>query len=328
MKHRKFVVASTLILLGIAGAVAGLALYTNYSVKASAPTLPDALNNLPADCQFVFGMNVQKFVASPVYAKMQQRQDRPIGNDLAVFIEKTGVDPTRDTSYLVTAGRSHEKGKGQGVVIVVGTFNKDAIIAYIRSKATPVETAYGDATIMMFPEKTGDALNNGIVFLNEREIALGNLEYLKAVLDVRMKGNQSILSNPTMASLVNSINPDEMFWFAGDAAGVLSNATVTTPLGANISSIQNIVGTLNITEAVMGKITVTAVDADAATKLADVAKGFVALGQLAGDQNPDIKTLLSGLSVLQNANQISVALNFPTDLLDKLHNTARLPQTQ
>jgi hypothetical protein len=324
MKHRKFVVVSTLIMLGMACAVAALALYTNYSVKASAPSLPDALNNLPSDCQFVFGMNVQEFVTSPAYAKIQQGQTRQIGSDLADFIEKTGVDPARDVSYLVAAGRAGEMGKGEGVVIVAGTFNKDAITAYIRSKSTPIETEYEGASVLMFPERTGDAVNKGIVFLSEREIALGNLETLKAVLDVRIKGNKSILSNPAMAPLVSGISPNEMFWFAGDAAGVLSKAPISTPLGANLSYIQNIVGTLSITDAVMGKITATAVNADSATKLADVVRGFVALGQLAGDQNPDLKMLLSGLQVSQEATRISVALNFPTDLLDKLKNTPKL----
>jgi hypothetical protein len=324
MKHRKFVFVSTLIMLGIAGAVAGVALYTNYSVKASAPSLPDALGNLPSNYQFVFGINVPKFVASPAYARFRQNQNPQIGNDLALFIEKTGVDPARDVSYLVAAGRSGEKAKGEGVVIVVGTFNRDKITTYIRSKTTPVETEYGGVSVLMIPERSGDAVSKGIVFLNAREIALGDLESLKAVVDVKVKGNRSILLNPTMASLINGINPDEMFWFAGDASSIMARAPVTTPLGTNISSIQSIVGTLNVNDAVTGKITAVAANEDAATKLADVVRGFVALGQLTSDQNPDLKTLLSGLAVSQNSTQISVTLNFPADLIEKLDRAKRM----
>ena len=318
MKHRKFVVISTVIMVGIACAVAGLALYTNYSVKASVPSLPDALSNIPSDCQFIFGINVQKFVSSPAYARFQQRHGAQIGSDLAQFIEKTGVDPRTDISYLVAAGRAKDKRKGEGVVIVAGKFNKDKITAYIRSKSTPVETEYAGASVLMVPERSGEAINKGLVFLDDGEIALGDLESLKSVLDIRAKGNKSIMFNPTMSKLINGISPEEMFWFAGDATGIIANAPVSTPLGANISSIQSIVGTLNIAETVMGKITATAANADSAAKLADVARGFVALGQLSGDQNPDLKTLLGGLAISQDSTQVSIALNFPTDLLDKL----------
>jgi hypothetical protein len=324
MKHRRFVVVSTLIMLAIACAVVGLALYTSHSVRASVPSLPDALNNLPSDCQFVLGINVQKIVASPAYAKFHEKQSPQIGNDLAGFIEKTGVDPARDVSYLVAAGRSGGK-QVAGVAIVVGRFNKDGITAFIRSKSTPVEMEYGGAPILMVPEGKGVAPSRGIAFLNGKEIAVGDLESMKAVLDVRGKGNKSILVNPVMAPLINSIDSDAMLWFAGDAAGVLAKAPVSTPLGANLSSIRNIVGSFSITDAITGTITATAINADAATKLADVLRGFIALGQMAGDQNPDLKALLGGLAVSQDSAQIRVALNFPMDLLDKLGQAKKLP---
>ena len=326
MKHRKLMVVSTLVTIGIIGAVAGLALYTNYSVKASAPSLPEALNSLPSDCQFLFGINVQKFVSSSAYAKFRQRQSQQIGNDLAAFIDKTGVDPARDIAYLVAAGRPGEKAKGEGVVIVTGRFNQSAITAYIRSKSTPIEMKYGGALVLMIPDPKNDAVERGVVFLDGGEIAMGDLESLKAVLDVGGKADKSILSNPAIAPLISSISPDEMFWFAGDAAGVLAKAPVSNPLGANISSIRNVVGILNITDAVTGKITVTAINAESATKLADTVRGVVAFGQLAGDQNPDLKMLLGGLAISQTSTQVSVALNFPTALLEKLEQARKTPR--
>jgi hypothetical protein len=325
MRRRKLVVLSVVVILGIAGTVAGLALYKSFSARASAPGFSEALSSIPSDCQFVFGINVQKFVTSPAYAKFRQKQSQPIGKDLAEFIEKTGVDPARDVSYLVGAGSSREKLKGAGAAIIVGNFNKDTITAYIRSKTTPVEREYGGVSILMSPEPKSDNPEKGLAFLSDREIVLGDMESIKSILDVRGKGNKSILLNPAMAPLLDSVNPDEMFWFAGDAASALANAPVTTPLAANASSIRGIVGTLNINDTVVGKITATAIDADSATKLVDVVKGFVALGQLAGDRNPDLKLLLSGLTVAQNASQISVGLSFPLDLLDKLERTRSKP---
>ena len=66
MKFRKIVAVSILIMLGIACVGALSAIYTDYSVKASALSLPDALNNIPSDYQFVFGLNVTNLAQYPV----------------------------------------------------------------------------------------------------------------------------------------------------------------------------------------------------------------------------------------------------------------------
>jgi hypothetical protein len=322
MKNRKFIVGSALTIMVLA--IAGIMFHASYSAKASTPSLSDVLSKLPSDCQFVFGMNVQKFVASPVYVKFKQKQSTQIGADLSQFIATTGVDPEHDIYYLVAAGRTQGKPKGQGVIIASGKFNKDVITAFIRSKSTPIATEYNGMQVLMVPEGKGNLVTKGIVFLNEQELALGDLEALKAVIDIRTKGNASLLSNARMASLTGNINPDEMFWFAGDGEGILANSPIPTPMGANIPSIQNIVGTFNITDSVTGSITATALDLDSATKLADAVRGLVAFGQLAGNQNPELQMLLGGLKVSQNSNQVSLALSFSAELLDKLDQAKKM----
>jgi hypothetical protein len=328
MKHRKFVFTSSLVMIGIAAVIAGMALYTNYAVKASVPDLPDTLNHLPSDYQVIFGMNVERFVASPAYERHVEMHGEKIGNDLEVFIEQTGVDPRRDISYLVAAGRAGDQGKGKGVIVVAGRFNQDTITSYIRSKTSPVELQYGGALVMMIPDAKNDAIEKGIAFLSNQEIALGDLDSLKAILDVRADPSKSILNNSNIAPLISNISTNEMFWFAGDAAGILSKAPVTNPLGANVASIRNIFGTLDISDIVSGKITATAADAESAAKLVDVAKGLIALGQLAGDQNPDFVTLLQGLVITQDASKVSVTLNVPLDLLERLGQARELLNQQ
>jgi hypothetical protein len=254
MMLRNAVVASILVILGIACAGAVTALYMDLSVKASAPDYAAGLNSIPLNCQFVFGINVEKFAQSPAYAKFQQ--NNPMGNDLAVFVEKTGLNPMRDISYLVGAGNSREKSADKGIVIVSGRFDKEAIVRYIRSKSSVIEEPYGGSSVMLIPEPKSGAVQKGF-FVNDQEIALGDLASLKAVLDIRGQESKSILSNETMAPLIRSIRPDEMFWFAGDAAGV-SQELPTAPLAASAATIKSVIGTMNIGDAITGKITATA----------------------------------------------------------------------
>jgi hypothetical protein len=325
MIFRKAIVISILVVLGIASAGAVLALYTDYSDKAAAASLPNGLGSIPSDYKFVFGINVQKFAQSPAYSKF--RQNSPVGNDLALFVEKTGLDPMRDISYLVGAGNGTEQARNRGVVIVSGKFNKDQIAGYIRSKSAPIEQIYRGASVMMFPAAKNDAVQKGLVFLNPQEIALGDLDSLKAVLDMDGQESKSIINSEMMVSLIRSAGTEEMFWFAGDAAGVLLRAPANTPLAMTASSVISIVGVMNLGDAVTGRITATAVNADSAQKLVEAVKGLIALGQLAGNQQADFKSLLGGLTVTQEAAQVTIGLNFPADLLAKM-GQSRTPRAQ
>jgi hypothetical protein len=322
MKHRKFEIASTVFVCLIAGVAAGLALYSTMRVKASNPGLPELVAFLPADSQAVFGMNVRSFISSPAYARFEQKHGEQFGKDLSDFIASTGVDPRSDIDIIVAAGRAgpalHMRS---GVVIAQGRFNSTAITKFIEARAVPAKVDYYGSTVLMVPEAGGTKVEKGITFLSESQIALGDLESLKAVLDIRRGANQSnVLESPTLGPLLKTLNPEEMFWFAGDAASVLAKAPANTPLGGNISSIVNVVGTLNLGSAVAGTITVTARDEGAASKLADIGRGFVALGQLAGDQNPELAELMQGIGISRDQEKIKLRLNFPFELLEKLEH--------
>jgi hypothetical protein len=317
MNRRKFVLTSTILMVLIAGVVTGLALYSTYIVRASLPGLPDAVAYLPAESHAVFGMNVRKFVDSPIYAKFEEKHGQKIAGDLADFIAKTGVDPRRDLSYVVAAGRAVDH-KGKGVIIAVGRFNTAAITSFIHTHVVPISVDYKGITVLMFPEKNGTEVEKGVACLSESEIALGDLESLKQVIDVRFGGSPGILSNATLAPMVRALNPEEMFWFAGDAATILAKAPPSTPFAGSIASVQTVMGTINLTDAVSGRITATARDEDSARKLADVARGFVALGQLAGEHKADLAELMKGISVTQDRNAVRLVVNFPFELLEKL----------
>ncbi len=329
MKHRKFVVASTVIMFLLVGVVAGLALYSTIAVKASIPGLPEAIGYLPYESQAVFGINVPKFINSPAYARFQEKHGDQVGKDLADFIAKTGVDPRRDISYIIAAGRSADGKKGNGVVVAQGSFNIAAITAFINSQpVAPIKLDYNGATVFMIPEKDGSTVEKGIAFLSDSEIALGEIGALKEVLDIRASMNtlkplQSVLDNPTLGPLIKNLDSGEMFWFAGDPANVLAKAPANTPLGGNLSAITNVFGTLNLTTEVDGAITVTAKDEVSAGKLADIARGLLALGSLASDQNPDLAGLINGVKITQNKEKILLRLNISYDLLDKLQQSKK-----
>src|SRR5437867_1977849 len=300
MNRRKFVVVSTVMMAVLAAAVAGMALYSSYVVKASIPALPEALAWLPADTHAVFGMNVQRFVASPIYARFEEKHGRDIAHDLGEFTARTGVDPRRDISYVIGGGRVLDGPKGEGVAIAVGHFNTAAITTFIQTQGSPVKVDYKGVSILMIPENTSYQLEKGIAFITESEIALGDLESLKQVLDIRSGSASGIMTSGTLGPMLRALNPDEMFWFAGDAGRIVAKAPTNTPFAETASALLTVSGALNLTDAVTGKITATARDEDSSRMLADVALGAVALAQLAGASHPEVAELLTGSNVSED----------------------------
>lgn len=311
--------------MGIAAAI--LSISTGIPVKASAANAPDALQNIPPDYHFVSGINVRRLTASSFYLKLRQEQPQAaqLGSALSKFTEQTGIDPARDISYLVLAGRAGESTKPEGLVIVSGEFDRNRITSFIRSKAAPIEMEYGGTSVMMFPDKTDASVKNGMAFLGEHDIAMGNLVALKAALDTRTGVKKNILSNAAISSLLSNVNMDAMFWFAADAAGAFRKSTLPMPPALNAASIQSVAGTFDINEDIVGKITATAIDGNSATKLADVFRGIMAFGQLSQNQNPDFRLLLNTITITQNASQISLDFNIPGDLIKKLGRTKGTP---
>ena len=208
----------------------------------------------------------------------------------------------------------------------MGHINAVAIADFINTRGTPVKEDYKGTTILMIQEGYGSTVQKGVAFISESEIALGQLQSLKSVLDVRSGSASGILTNSILAPMLQALNPEEMFWFAGDAASIVARAPANTPFSGSFAALQNVVGTLNLTDAVTGKITATAKDEESARKLADVARGAVALGQLAGEYQADLAELLKGVSVAQERTQIRIVVNFPIGLLDKLEEAKPVPK--
>jgi hypothetical protein len=318
MNRRKFVVTSTVAMLAITIAVVGMSFYSNFAARAFGQGLPATVHYFPADSQVVFGMNVQAFINSPVYAQIMQQHEQEIGKDLSDVVAKTGVDPRKDVDYVVAAGRPNQQ-KGAGVVIAVGRFVPATIISFINSSSqgNAIRVDYKGATVLMVPEANGSKLEKGVAFLSDSEIALGDLDSLHAVIDVRA-GAPGIDSNAALSALLAKVNPQDMFWFAGDPSSVMSKVPATAPSIPAISSIQSIYGSLNIGVAVTGKVAVIAKDQTAAGQLADAVRGLIALGNLAGGQNQNLAELMKGLQVTQSANELDLSLTLPLDLVQKV----------
>jgi TonB family protein len=312
MKFIRTAISVALLVLGIIFAISG-----PDSGNAFAQIPQDVLNSIPSDFEYVSVINVQRFVETPMYARSKQGQ-KTIGqvtDDIAAFAENIGVDPTQDISYLFIAGSA----KKPQITIASGSFDKKKILNYIKSKTQfpQMEQVYRGSTIWMCTPQIG------IAFLTDQDIAMGYIGTLRAALDTRAGVQKGIVSNPQLASLI-SMPITEMFWFAGISGSALAKAPVPIPLGPVESSIQNIAGSFNITDSVVGKIAVSANNSDIAAKLVGLYRRIAAWGQLSENPDAGVTVLSGGLTVDQNESQVKMSLNFTAESLSKVWNWSNM----
>ena len=330
-KSRIVVLASTLIVgAGVLTAVG--ALYLDPAQAAVGP-LPAAGLALPADAQFVMGIDVRRFVASPFYTRFGEEHAAARPQAFAEMEEKTGINPERDVDAIYVAGRKGSGGKhdGDGVVIVAGTFDRYKVSRAIEtSHKGATSTKYNGTPIYLFEETRAGRKAGAVAFLDDNTLVMGSRPGVEKTIDARFGGGEGLRGNAAMTALLETVRPGSTFWMVGDQS-VLGQMPKGIPApggegqSMSLPPLKTVVVTGDLDPVVSFEATGEAADGAAAQNLADVVRGFVALATLQAHQKPELKQLASGVSVTTDQNKVRISARFPYELLDSLRTkkTAR-----
>jgi hypothetical protein len=325
MNRSRLVVAASTFIVAAGALTAVGALYLDPARAAVGPLPAEGLA-LPADAQFVMGIDVRRFVASPFYARFgEEHAARP--QAFAEMEAKTGINPERDVDAIYVAGRKGAEGKrhgGDGVVIVVGAFDRYKVQRAIETAPkAPTSSNHQGTPLYLFDEASGKGKAGAVAFLDDRTLVMGSRGAVEQAITARASGQAGLRSNPTMTALLESVRPGSTFWMVGDQS-VLAHMPkgVPAPGGAgesvNLPPLKTVVVTGDLDPVVSFEATGEAADAAAAQNLADVVRGFVALASLQASQKPELKQLASAVSVTTDQNKVRVAARVPYEMLESL----------
>lgn len=323
-KSRIVVLASTFIVgAGVLTAVG--ALYLD-PAQASVGPLPAAGLALPADAQFVMGIDVRRFVASPFYTRFGDEHAAARPKAFAEMEEKTGINPERDVDAIYIAGRKSagKRGDGDGVVIVVGTFDRYKVSRAIEtSHKGAASTSYQGTPVYLFDETRAGRKAGAVAFLDDHTLVMGSKGGVEQTIDAKSGAGQGLRGNAGMTALLETVRPGSTFWMVGDQSA-LAHMPKGIPApgadgqGMNLPPLKTVVVTGDLDPIVSFEATGEAADGAAAQNLADVVRGFVALASLQASQKPELKQLASGVSITTDANKVRIAARFPYEVLDSL----------
>ena len=337
MNRSRLVVAASTFVVAAGALTAVGALYLDPARAAVGPLPAEGLA-LPADAQFVMGIDVRRFVASPFYARFGEEHAAARPKAFAEMEEKTGINPERDVDAIYVAGRKGAEGKrhgGDGVVIVVGTFDRYKVQRAIETAPkAPTTASYKGTPMYLFDEESGKRKSGAVAFLDDKTLVMGSRSGVEQAITARASGGAGVRSNPEMIALLESVRPGSTFWMVGDQS-VLAHMPqgLPAPGGASGESmalppLKTVVVTGDLDPVMSFEATGEAADAAAAQNLADVVRGFVALASLHATQKPELKQLASAVSVTTDQNKVRVAARFPYEMLESLRTKKKAARAE
>ena len=320
-RTRTLLFASTLVV--VLGVVAALGALWLDPLRAAVGPLPAEALVLPADARFVMGLDVQRFTASPFYARFaKQRGLRP--DSLRELEEKTGLDPARDVEQIVVAGSADRQSPG--IALVIGRFDLYKLGRTLETEGKVRGYNHDGVTVYAFKEDAKSA--SAVAFLDERSLLFGPKAQVEAAVSSRTRGEAPLRRNTALLALVEKLRPGSTFWMVGDQS-LLSSLPSTVPgPGGNgatmtLPSLRSLTVTGDLDPQVSLAVTGEAADEAAARSLADLVRGGVALVSLQAQQKPELQQLASAITVATEANKVLVSARIPYGLIDALQPAAK-----
>jgi hypothetical protein len=300
------------------GVVAGVGVLWLDSARADVGPLPGEGLVLPAETRFVMGVDVKRFIASPMFERYASREAmRP--KALRDLEKKTGLDPARDIDHVVVAGSQEGGPQSKPLVLVLGRFDREKIGRSLETEAKANARTHEGVKLYSFADKSG---TSAVAFLDAQTLVFGPTDRVETVAGSHSRGESPLRNNAEMLALVESVKPGSTFWMVGDRNALSALPSAIPGQGGqaamNLPPLQSLTLTGDFAPQLSLALTGVAADEAAATKLADVVRGFVALMSLQAAQKPELQELASAFNIATEANRVLISARIPYELLDAL----------
>ncbi len=284
--------------------------------------------------------------------------------DFQEFKAKTGIDPEKDINFIVGAITGEaEKGKEEGVGIINLTYNKDLLLSMIKEEMAKereeehekeaeeehaeeeeeeeekelIEEEYNGFTIYTVKEeceeeeeeeeeeeKKEKEEGESFAFLDKSNIAVGNKNAVKSVIDTLAKKKESVLKNEGFSALLTKINKEAMFWGAAlIPAEAIKEAIAAKPELVILETVNAASISLDYKNTnIIADIKIMSSDPTKNQELADNLNGYKDMAALIQIQDLNMAEILDRIEITSFPDHVNIYASFPEDLpqtiIDKL----------
>jgi hypothetical protein len=290
--------------------------------KAGPANAENALKLIPKDVMAVFFIDIHRVMTIEFINNLiKEKESDETSDELTDFQEfkaKTGIDPEKDINFIVGAITGEtEKGKKEGVGIINLTYNKDLLLSLIKEE--------------LAKEKEEEHEKGGsFSFLDESNIAVGDKNSVKSVIDVLQKKKENVFKNEGFSSLLTKIDKEAIFWGAAlippDAINeVISEKPELIILEAvNAASVSLDYKNKNI----IADIKIMSSDPMKNQELADNLNGYKSMAALIQIQDLNMAEILDRIEITSFPDHVKIYTSFPEDLPQTIIDKLKMKKTK
>jgi hypothetical protein len=294
--------------------------------KAGSATAADMLKLIPKDVQGVAMIDVHRVMTTDFVDKViKESKDTQKYEE---FVKGTGLDPQKDIYFAAvgfTAQKGLEEKAGQGAAVVLNLkYNKDTLLAMLKERVPELkQEIYEGIPIYSFAEKEGAKPGFGC-FLDDSNIAFGQENEVKAVIDVVKKKAENVLQNAPLSALLKSVNKTAMVWSASlISAEAMKQAATAVPMLSSLASLSAATVYFDYKDkSVEMEARMMGTDAEKNKQIADLLNGLKAFGNMAAAKKPEIGELMNKIEITSAPDHVRIYAKLPEELLTKLGATA------
>jgi hypothetical protein len=311
--------------LALATLTAGILLAPRTGATTKPTLLPAEAALLPPDASFVVGLDLARFLASPLYQRYgtpARPVPRPTANPLDPWTDvmrRAGLKPERDLRQLIVAGDA--RPGGAVVAVFLGKFEASPLEKALAQTAGMRRREHKQTTIWIVPGgPQAGSTDTGFAVVGNGVAVTGPPDAVGLALDRHARGSRGLLGNAGLLALVERAQPTATFWLAGDSS-MLATATNVVPGAGGISfpQLKSLVVSGDVIPDLSAVIVGEAADAPSAKNVADLAQGLLAIAAL--QQKPGLRDFATALTIAHEGPQVKINARLTYDTLEKLMAT-------
>ena len=230
------------------------------------------------------------------------------------------MDPWNDFRSLSISTQQNDEEQSWGLALI-GNLDQERIVSVIEEKETIERDDYKGTSLFVFSHTKGDQKQlQALAFPRSDTVLFGPPGYVRTMLDVGT-GDRDSAVDGALVGWVEQLAFDNTFWCVGSAKETLGHIMTRRSEGSpQIPPIESFAITGNLDSEFSMVARGRSADQESAQKLADVVRGFVALGGLQQQSRPEIQAVLDSVQIQMLGNTVEVYLAVPYETLKRMAN--------
>lgn len=294
------------------------------ALTGSALMAQDLMKLIPSEADFVFQVNIKKFVSTPEVKKalMDNLQKSPAQKKaFDEFVANTGFNPMENLSQIVifTSGKIDPKAPVQNAgAIMAGTFNPSRIFEAIKkdpNAGKDVEITKIDGFDAIVPRDKKDGFG---IFLDDKTAVLGTELGVNAVKDVKKGKNKGAASRKDFFAILQKLDTSASVSGAGLIPAELKEKVKANPQAAPLAALNYFFFAFNHGDTIEFNFNGAVDKKENVETVMTSLNGFLAMLKMLAGQAPEVGEILNLVKINAKETTVQIALSVPKAKLEEI----------